>query len=166
MLVTIGIGDEAFEQALQAASRVEDSPLLEMSGLVDAAQGFVERAWEKVQFAVSVAFRQGPNVALDLAARTVAEVEAIIAEAREVGDFVRQAVNDRIREFLRQIVDRCLEVLRPSVDVAGVQLTLSKVSIQQTVAISGSLGISITQAVSMAASGEMSVGAEYVTPGD
>jgi hypothetical protein len=151
--------------ALESARKITVTGLLPadkanaLSG-IDATT-WLNRIWDKAESALGLAVKRGLDAARDF----VAAVDQLVDEAIGLGkawvDDMLTVVRARIAEYMKAMVDRALSLVQSKIMVGGAPFAIDRVSIAQTVSLSTSVKLSLTEACEFVGEGQMEVSAEY-----
>jgi hypothetical protein len=110
---------------------------------------------------LEAAYQFGLDGAYRLRDAAIAMAERAIVDAKDRAEELRIALVERLRQYVRSLVDGALQQVEPVLRVGGVELALADITVSQRVVLGGSLKASITEAVSVTASGEVSIDTRY-----
>lgn len=91
--------------------------------------------------------------------------EQLLIEAGRKADEVRQELMDHAARYVSTIIDSMIATIRPVVTIGTRNLQLDGIDLAQSVSLSGSLRIAITDIASFTADGRLTVNARYRTAG-
>jgi hypothetical protein len=162
MQITIVASRHVFEAAssLARSSAVED--LDGMASIVNSAWiGRIEEVWDSIEKALKHAFEFGRDKASDLMTAAVLQTENLLAGAGEMAKEVQDAILQRLNTFTNAFIQGMLARVPTSVGIGGVEFALGTVKLNQKLVATGSLKTNLAEVFSLAANGEIEVGAEY-----
>ena len=88
-------------------------------------------------------------------------VADVLSRAKQKATQVHAEVLSRIRVYLGEMLDGALAQIRVELAIGGRTGRLGSVKVSQKVALTGSLKAALSEACELAASGELSIEAEY-----
>ena len=121
-----------------------------MSQLWDIAEGAVRKAWES-----------GKTAATELLNQFHRKLQELDSTVGSTATAVKRVIGERLNQFFTGLVSAALERYQPKVTVAGRDIVLRGVTIEQTVQMSGSLKASLEDLCEFVAGGSISISAEY-----
>ena len=125
------------------------------------ARNLFEELWDRVEGGLAQAAKGLIEAAQASFKQVVDELANLANAAQAKAEEVRQMLLARLNDYLGKLVDACLSLVRPSVVAGGKTLSLTKVSIGQTLKLSGSLEASFTKIAEFVAEGEVGLTTEY-----
>jgi vacuolar-type H+-ATPase subunit H len=163
VIASVAIDSVQFQQALAAGRKVGDGvPLTGLAAPLDATWlGKIAEAWDSVEDALQAAYRYGRDTARDLLDKAVVKAEELVQSAGKRAMDVQQAILGRVNEVVDSLINQALDRIRPTVLVGGRELSIQSVDIAQSVTMSGSLKVAITDLFTLTAEGQISVTANY-----
>ncbi len=163
MAVAVLVTPVVFETARAAARSVGESGHIDGLGspLGAAVKGRLAEIWDGIDRALEAAYQFGLDGAYRLRDAAIAMAERAIVDAKDRAEELRIALVERLRQYVRSLVDGALQQVEPVLRVGGVELALADITVSQRVVLGGSLKASITEAVSVTASGEVSIDTRY-----
>ena len=163
MIASVAIDSAQFQQALTAARKVGDGePLTGLAAPLDATLlGKITEAWDSVEAALRDAYRNGRDAARDVLDKAVVKAEELVRSAGRRAMDVQEAILERANAYVDSMVTQALGRIRPTVLVGGRELSIRSVDIAQSVTMSGSLKVAITDLFTLTAEGQVSVTANY-----
>lgn len=154
---------EDFRAALEAAEsvdrRVGSGDLWAPMGA--AEEGQVTKAWNRIKKALDEAWAKGSAFVDAAAEETVQRVREIVKSAGAGARAVEEELLRRVHTYLEEMIDRALARVRETVAIGDRELRLQSVELAQGVNVTGSLGLSILEAVKLTGEGQLTVTARY-----
>ena len=163
MNLTLVMDAAAFKAAIASTDKLGSADIQKgLNAPLDGVLlGRVEEAWEAVRNALDRAFIHGVESVQSLVESTSAKVDQLLLEAGRRADDVAIALREKIRHYLEALVDQLLKQMKQSIKVGEKELHVNAVSMSQKIVIGGSLKASLTDAISMTSSGEITVNVNY-----
>jgi hypothetical protein len=152
-----------FESAISAAREigtVKNIPGL-AAPLNAVWSGRINAVWDRIESALRAAFEIGRDAAQSLTAKAVEEAQKLIAEAGHRAYDVQQALLSRLQAYVTQLVDAALGRVRPELHLGGTTWQLESLELAEKISLTGSLGVNITNLVTVTADGELTVTTKY-----
>ena len=122
---------------------------------------WLNKIWDKAEAALGLAVKRGMAAARGL----VAVVDQLVDEALGLGkvwvDDMLTVVRARIAEYMKSMVNGALSMVQSKIVVGGAPFAIDRVAIAQTVSLSTSVKLSLTEACEFVGEGEMQISAEY-----
>lgn len=165
MIVAAVVTEKVHSDALKLARAVGgESPL--PVGVLNApldveCSEWINRLWDLAEGALSKAYRDGVAAARPLIERISAQFSDMAAAVGARLDDIRSVILERLNTYLQASIDGALKRVRASVNVGGVEFKLAKVSVEQKIALSGSLKASLEELCEFVADGEIKLGTDY-----
>jgi hypothetical protein len=155
-----------FESALEAARSVEKSgELSDLAAPLGAAvAGRLSEAWDRIEAALQEAWRKGQDFARGTAEETAARVQEIIDSTGDSARAVQERLLARLHRYLEELIDRTIARVRGSITVDSRELHLNSVELAQSVTLTGSMKLSIQEALALTSEGQLEVTAQYRSP--
>lgn len=161
------IDEDILDAALAEARTVGALGGLAVKGLkapLDPKQSnWVEQLWDTAEGAVHLAWEKGKQAASALLQKFEQQLVAMGAAIGAGAASVRSAVMQRLNRFFTSVVENAIERFQPHVTIAGKQVLLRSVTVEQKLKMSASLKSSLEEMCEFAAEGELTVAAEYGT---
>jgi hypothetical protein len=159
------IGEDILEVAFVHAREIGGGaallPGVLYAPLDDDGKFWLERLWDTAEGAVRSAWQHGRAAAEPLIAKFHEQVAELGAKAADYAASVRRFITERINDFFRTVVAGALERVQPTIKVAGLDVKIRGVTVEQTLKMSGSLKASLEELCEFVAEGEIAVSAEY-----
>jgi hypothetical protein len=159
------IGEDLLDAAFSHAGTIGGVGTLPPGGLhapLDAdSKAWLERLWGTAEAAVRRAWQHGKAAAEPLIEEFHNLVADLGAKAAHYADSVRSFITERMNDFFRGVVELALERIQPTIKVAGLDVKIRGVTVEQTLKMSGSLKASLEELCEFVAEGEIAVSAEY-----
>ncbi len=131
------------------------------SPISSPSRSFLEELWDQVEGGLTQAAKGLTDLAQASFKQVVEQLSQLAQTAQAKAEEVRQMLLARLNDYLGKLVDACLSLVRSSVVAGGKTLSLTKVSIGQTLKLSGSLEASLTKIAEFVAEGEVGLTTEY-----
>jgi hypothetical protein len=162
MDIVIVAGAEVFESALDAARREPEADPDALSSILDnALVGQIEEVWDHIEGALRQGFRFGREQALEAMAEAIEQAERLVQNAGDKAKAVQNKLLERIQTYIQAQVQGALARIPVTMPVGGQQYALLRVKCTQKLLVTGSVKASLTEAFSLASSGELEISAEY-----
>ncbi len=159
------ISEDLLDTALENAQSVGLPGGLTTKGLnaplKEQQTSWTERLWDTAEGAVRTSWEKGKAAARELLDQFHREVEELGAAVGAGASAVRKVIVERLNRFFTSLVEGALERFQPNITVAGRNIVMRGVTIEQTLKMSGSLKASLEEMCEFVAEGEISVSAEY-----
>jgi hypothetical protein len=165
MKLLVTVDDSVHTAALRKARELGEGPTLPgtvlHAMLDDDVSSWVRRIWDDAEAAIRRAYHEG----LDAAQPYIQKVSDRLSElgsatAKHIEE-VRAIVTAKLNAYLQETIDGALSRVRGTVSIGGRAFSIEKVTIDQTVKLSGSLKASLEEICEFVAEGEISLSAEY-----
>jgi hypothetical protein len=165
MRVLTVLTEEDHRAALQEARNVANHARLDPTKLNapidDAVESWFRRIWDQIEDGI----RSASRGAVDQARALKDEAAELWSKAEtELGrrsNELRSKLIAAIETYLRSVVDRALNLVRPAIEVGGATLKIKSVKVEQDINLSLSLKITLDELIDFVADGKLSVSAEY-----
>lgn len=159
------VSDEIHTAAL-ARARTLGRPLPDGTGtlkapLTDDAIQWLDKIWDASEAALLRARRQGKAAAKELVEKVDALLKEASAALADRFQALRQALTMRLNEYITDVIDAAIKLVRPSVTIGDRLLHIASVSVEQRIMLSGSVKASLQEIVELVAEGELTLSAEY-----
>jgi hypothetical protein len=152
-----------FDAALEVARKIGQGG--EVSGLAAplgaALRGHLSDAWDHIESTLEQAWTLGRGFARGVAEATAIKVQEIVDAAGEGAHALHNRILEKLNGYISALIDRALARVRPVITVAGNTLQLESVELVETLTLSGSLQLSITDVCALTAEGEIEIKASY-----
>jgi hypothetical protein len=152
-----------FESAISAAKEVGKAKNIPgLAAPLDAVwSGRIDAVWDRIESALRAAFERGRDAAQSLTATAVEEAQKLIAEAGHRAYAVQQALLSRLQAYATRLTDAALDRVRPELQLGGNTWRLESLELAEKISLTGSLGVNITNLVTVTADGELTVTTKY-----
>jgi hypothetical protein len=152
-----------FESAISAAKEVGKTKSIPgLTSPLDAVwSGRIDAVWDRIESALRAAFEMGRDAARSLTATAVEQAQKLIAEAGHRAYDVQQALLSRLQAYVTRLVDTALGRVRPELQLGGTTWRLESLELAEKISLTGSLGVNITNLVTVTADGELTVTTKY-----
>jgi hypothetical protein len=119
------------------------------------------QAWDAVKSALERVWTYGSDAYDEALATATQAVDSIMQRAGESAREVRAGLTAQLQVYLSEHIERSLSRVRGAIEVEGTSLSLTGVSIGQSIQLSGSLKASISEVLALTAEGQILITAEY-----
>lgn len=150
---------DMIEDALQAAEAT--LPLSGLRAPTGDVAGQFERLWEYVRSGLVKAYMATKEAAKSILEDVQNRIDLAMENAAEQADELRRLLLARLSEYVRQLEDRILKLIRAKLVISEGQMQLTSVQVTHKVLLSGSVQASLAQVFQLTTSGELSVAASY-----
>jgi hypothetical protein len=151
------------DQALNSARQV--TPLehnTHLNATVNAGLlGRLDSVWEAIEHALRKGYKFGTDAARDALASAVSQAEQLIAEAGALANEFHETLLEKLQVFVRGFVNSAMQRVPDSLNIAGRNFTIAKVTCTQKIVLTGSLQTNLTEVFSLASSGELELAVDY-----
>lgn len=164
--MTVSLGDDVIGSALEAARNV-DYPTPDLSSenalspIGSSESSWVERIWDQVEGSITL-IRSGTREAAEECLTRAKELYADALEAIPKSiEAVRSMLLERLNIYVETIFSAALECVSSSLEVGGLTLKLSKLSVNRKFSLASSFDLSLDRAFGFTIDGSISLDAEY-----
>jgi len=159
------VGEDVLDAAFERARSVGAGDGLTVRGLnapLDAQMtNWIGPLWDTAESAIRLAWEHGRAAATSLIEQFHTQLQELSTVAGNAASAVCRAITERLNEFFQGLVEGALARVQPTIKVAGREIAIRGVTIEQTLHMSGSLKASLEEICEFVAEGEISVSAEY-----
>jgi hypothetical protein len=163
MTVTAVVQRSDFESALASAREVGRGD--DLAGLNSPPNanllGRIDEAWDTIEGALSRAFGKGKEVAQGALETAAERVEALLESAGAKAKELQQVLLGRLQRYVSDLIAGALERVQSTIQIATLTLPLVSVEVSQTISLTGSLKVNLTEIINMTAQGQLVVNARY-----
>jgi hypothetical protein len=153
-----------FEASLAAARSIgrKGQSLPGLAAPIDGALwGRLDEAWRTLESVLRQGWRAGKDAARSAIDGAVTKIEEIISGAGELAKDLTEAVMERIRTLMAELIDRAIANVRTTLTVDGAPMRLGGLQVSQKVGLSGGLALSAVRVWELVTNGELEVVATY-----
>jgi hypothetical protein len=153
-----------FEASLAAARSIgrTGQSLPGLAAPIDGAlSGRLDEAWRTLESVLWQGWRAGRNAARSAIDGAIARIEEMISEAGALARDLTEAVLERIRGLMAELVDRAIANVRTTLTVDGAPMRLGGLQVSQKVGFSGGLALSAVRVWELVTNGELEIVATY-----
>jgi hypothetical protein len=162
MNLTIVTSRSVFETAMTKASELgRPGKITGTASFADAIQTYLKEAWDRIDEALTMAYRYGRDRAKDLLDAAIVKTEELLERAGSHARDLHAALLERLRLFLRDLIEGSMSLVPDAYQVGEKTFKLTSMKCTQKVMVSGSLKYSLSEVFALVSSGEIAVEAEY-----
>lgn len=164
--MTVSISDDAIGLALEAVRKVghstrglssEDAH----SPIGSSVVSWVDRIWDQVEGSITL-IRNGTREAAESCLTRAKQLYAdALDEIPKSIEAIRTMLLERLNLYVETIFSTALDSISPSLEVGGLTLRLSKLSVNRNFTLASSFELSLDRAFGFTIDGNISLDAEY-----
>jgi len=159
------VNEQVHQDAMAAARRVGTDQVASVKGLhtvqMDEVMRWVNRLWDPIEEAIAKACREGIVMARPMIDALNEQLTELYTNVSKQAKEVRSIIAERLNVYLLEVIDGALGRVRASINVGGQQLAIKNVTVEQSLKISNSLKMSLSEICEFVAEGEITLAAEY-----